>query len=219
MKAHCLRLRPLAALAVVALLSACGGGGSGDATTQAAAVGSGSTDKATISGQPTGSVAVGQAYDFKPTAAVTSGGTLTFSAANLPSWLTLNAQTGEISGTPAAGNVGAYSNIMLSVSDGTATASLTAFTITVTQIATGSATVSWTPPTANSDGSTLSNLNGYVLLYGQSSGNLDHSVSVSGSLTTYVVDNLSPGTWYFSLVTVNSQDIQSIPTNLASTTL
>ncbi len=216
-------LRPLAALAVVAVLSACGGGGAAD--TQLATGGSGSggssgsSDTATISGQPSSTISVGQAYDFKPTASSTSGAALTFSATGLPGWLKLNAKTGELTGTPAAGDVGASQSIAVSVSDGTATASLTAFSVTVTQIALGSTTVSWTPPTANSDGTTLSNLNGYVLLYGQSAGSLDHSVNVSNGLTTYMVDNLSPGTWYFALVAVNSQGVQSIPTNLASSTL
>src|SRR6202023_1907333 len=53
---------------------------------------------------------------------------------------------------------GTYSNIVISVSDGTASASLTAFSIAVNQISNGSATVNWTPPTSNSDGSTLLSL-------------------------------------------------------------
>jgi len=56
---------------------------------------------------------------------------LTFSIQNQPSWANFNSGTGELSGTPASVNIGNYPDILISVSDGTQTASLAAFTITV----------------------------------------------------------------------------------------
>ena len=72
-----------------------------------------------ISGTPSTSVNVGSAYSFKPTVTNPSGGTLTFSIQNKPTWLTFNTASGQLSGTPGAANVGTYSNIVISVSDGT----------------------------------------------------------------------------------------------------
>ncbi len=90
----------------------------------------------------------------------------------------------------------------------------------MTQIATGSATLTWAAPTANSDGSTLSDLSGFKVIYGRSAGTLDQTVSLTNpTLSTYVLSNLSPGTWYFALVAVNSKGVESTPTNVISTTI
>ncbi|MCP5327356.1 MAG: Ig-like domain-containing protein [Sinobacteraceae bacterium] len=86
----------------------------------------------TIGGQPPSSAVVGSPYSFQIVAADADGDRLTYSATALPEWLTLNTSTGRVSGTPGAGNVGTFSGIVLSVSDGKAAASLPAFTLTVT---------------------------------------------------------------------------------------
>src|SRR5712671_6452792 len=86
----------------------------------------------TISGSPATGVVGGQSYSFTPTTTDPSGGTLTFSVTNQPSWAAFSTATGQLSGTPASTNVGAYSNILISVSDGTSSAALPAFGITVT---------------------------------------------------------------------------------------
>ena len=85
----------------------------------------------TITGSPAGAVAVGQAYSFTPSASDPDGQALTFSITNKPSWATFSASTGRLSGTPAAANVGSTSNIVISVTDGAASASLPAFAISV----------------------------------------------------------------------------------------
>jgi hypothetical protein len=114
-----------------------------------------------ISGTPPTSVTVGAPYAFQPTASDPDGNALTFSIANLPPWATFDTATGRLQGTPAASHVGSYANIAIAVSDGTATASLPAFSIAVLAVASGSATLTWTPPTTNSDGSPLTNLAAY----------------------------------------------------------
>lgn len=85
----------------------------------------------TISGTPTTSIKVAEAYQFVPTAADADGDTLTFSADNLPDWLSINTQTGVVSGTSGSADAGTYENIVISVSDGTLSASLAAFNIEV----------------------------------------------------------------------------------------
>jgi hypothetical protein len=177
----------------------------------------GTNSAPTISGNPTTSLNAGMAYSFQPTAADADDDTLTFSVVNAPSWASFNPQTGRLSGTPGAGNVGTTSNIRISVSDGTVSTQLAAFSITVSQISNGSVTLDWTPPTSNADGSTLANLSGYRILYGTSPGALNQTVDISNpSVTSYVVQNLSAATWYFSLRSVNSQGVESVSTNPVS---
>ncbi|MBV1907825.1 MAG: tandem-95 repeat protein, partial [Kangiellaceae bacterium] len=90
-------------------------------------------DSPTISGTPTGSVAQDTLYTFTPTATDVDGDPLSFTASNLPSWLALDTDNGNISGTPTNAEVGTYANIQLSVnSAGGLNDSLTAFSITVT---------------------------------------------------------------------------------------
>lgn len=88
-------------------------------------------DAPTISGTPATSVRVTQSYQFTPTAADVENETLQFSISNKPTWAFFDTQTGELSGTPAVTDTGTTSNIVISVSDGTDTADLSAFGITV----------------------------------------------------------------------------------------
>jgi hypothetical protein len=171
----------------------------------------------TISGTPTTSINAGTAYSFQPTAADADGDTLTFSVANAPSWATFNATTGRLSGAPTASQVGTYSNVTISVSDGTASRSLPAFSIAVNQVSLGTATVSWTPPTLNTDGSALTDLSGYRIYFGTSANALNQTVQLNGTgLTTYVFDNLAPATYYFTVAAYNSTNAESDRSNVVS---
>jgi hypothetical protein len=68
----------------------------------------------------------------------------------------------------------------------------------------------WTPPTQNSDGSVLTNLAGYTLHYGTKPSSLTQTVKVANpGLTSYVVDNLSAGTWYFAVSSYNAAGTES----------
>ena len=69
-------------------------------------------------------------------------------------------------GSPGAGDGGITSGIVITVSDGSLSASLPAFALTVQAIALGSATLSWTAPTQNTDGSPPTNLAGYRIYWG-----------------------------------------------------
>ena len=173
-----------------------------------------------ISGTPPASGTVGQAYSFTPTASDPDGQALTFSIANRPSWASFNTSTGRLSGTPTAANAGSYSAIVISVSDGTASASLPSFTLTVQQVQTGSATISWTPPTTNADGSPLTNLRGYKIYYGTNSSNLTQVLDLPNpGISSGVVENLAPGTWYFAVTSYNSSNVESGRSNVTSKTI
>jgi hypothetical protein len=180
--------------------------------------GSGGNSPPVISGTPPTSVRTGAAYSFTPTASDPNGNALTFSIQNRPSWATFNTSTGRLSGTPTSAHVGTYSNIVIRVSDGQATASLPAFAITVSDAPTnGSATLSWTAPTRNTDGSSLTDLAGYRIYYGTSSSSMTKMIQVSNpGTTTYVVNNLAPATYYFSVRAYNSKGAESNPSNTAS---
>jgi len=175
----------------------------------------------TISGTPSTSVTAGSAYSFTPTTTNASGGTLTFSISNMPSWASFSSSTGQLSGTPTSANVGTYANITISVSNGTASASLALFTITVQAGTTGSATLSWTAPTTRTDGSPLTNLAGYNIYYGTTQGTYPNTIAVTNpSLTTYVVTNLQAGvTYYFVIAAYDATGLESAYTNVGSTTI
>jgi hypothetical protein len=183
--------------------------------------GGGSTNsKPTISGSPATSVNGGDSYSFTPTAHDADNDKLTFSVQNRPSWSSFNASNGTLSGTPTSANVGTYPNIVISVSDGHTSASLTPFSIAVNQTSNGSAHLAWTPPTQNTDGSALTNLSGYVINYGTSQTNLSKSIQIPNpGIASYVVTNLSAGTWYFDVVAYNSSGAQSPASTLGSKTV
>jgi hypothetical protein len=206
-------------------LSGCGGDDGEEAVASAAppspappGPGPGPANQApTISGTPTTMVMQGNAYSFTPSASDPDGNTLTFTVANLPGWATFNSTTGRVSGTPSAAEVGTYGNVTINVSDGSANASLAAFSIQVVATATGSATLTWNPPTQNTDGSPLTNLAGYKIHWGTSQGSYTNSATINNpGLSSYVVDQLTPATWYFAVTALNAVGGESEYSNTAS---
>jgi hypothetical protein len=169
-----------------------------------------------ITGTPSTSVSVGSAYSFRPSATGPAGRTLTFSIQNQPSWAQFDTTTGALTGTPAAGNAGSYSDIIISVSDGTASAALAAFNITVNATATGTASLSWPAVTENTNGTALTNLAGYKIYYGTSANNLTGVVTVAANVTSYQITKLATGTWYFAMVAYTSSGAESSMSNVGS---
>jgi hypothetical protein len=171
----------------------------------------------TISGTSPTAVNAGTAYSFTPTASDADGDTLAFSIQNKPSWATFFTATGKLSGTPAAGEVGTYANIGISVSDGKATTALAGFSVAVNAISNGRVTLSWMPPTENTDGSPLTDLSGYKIYYGTSAGALTNSITVAtAGISSYIVEDLSPATWYFAITAVTASGEESTFSNVAS---
>ena len=174
----------------------------------------------TIGGNPPTSISVGSAYSFTPTTTDPSGGTLKFSIQNPPSWASFNTTTGALTGTPTTASIGTYSGIVISVSDGTDSASLPAFTITVNQLSNGSATLTWTPVTDSTSGAPLTGLAGYKVFYGTSQSAMNTTVTLANpSLTTYLVGNLSSGTWFFAVAAYTTSGTQGVMSNVGSKTI
>jgi hypothetical protein len=176
----------------------------------------------TITGTPAASVIAGQAYSFQPTASDPENQRLTFSIVGLPAWADFSTTTGRLSGTPTSADVRTYSGIVIRVTDGATTVPLPTFSITVTAAGTttGSATLRWTPPTLNEDGTPIENLAGYRVYYGTSTGNLNQVVTIaSPSVTSAVIQNLAPATWYFALKAYNAANVESSFSNIASKTI
>ena len=171
----------------------------------------------TITGSPPPTIVAGEFYEFVPEAADADGDTLAFSIARKPGWANFNKSTGRLSGTPQDADVGNFTNIEITVSDGQASRTLAAFNITVDAIALGAATLSWNPPTQNVDGSSLTDLSGYRIYYGRDPNILGRTVAITNpGLTRYVVENLQPGVWHFVMTSVNSQGVESRRTDPVS---
>lgn len=163
-----------------------------------------------ISGQP-GAIAVqGEFYEFMPQAADADGDALEFSIVRKPGWAKFDRSTGRLWGTPTAADVGNFTNIRISVSDGKDSAALGVFDLTVDPLAAGAATLSWNPPTDNTDGSALTDLTGYRIYYGRSKQQLNRSVVIDNpGLTRYVIENLAPARWHFAMTSVNAAGRES----------
>lgn len=91
-------------------------------------------DAPTITGTPVTTVAQGAAYSFTPTGQDVDSTQLIYSVANNPQWLSINKNTGTLTGTPGNADVGENSAIVITVSDGELSASLAAFNLTVTNV-------------------------------------------------------------------------------------
>lgn len=204
---------------VLGSLTGCGGN-AGASTSQAVSTSQGATpinrsptpsSQPTIAGIPVATAVAGQPYSFQPKVANTSG-TIRFSIAHLPVWAKFNTSTGQLSGTPDTSNVGSYPGIAINAVNGTNVVALPAFTITVAAATSKSNTVtlSWQAPTENSDGSTLVDLTGYKLHYGSASKSYSDTIQVAnGGLTTFVVQNLPSGTYFFAVTAYNASGKES----------
>jgi opacity protein-like surface antigen len=113
----------------------------------------------------------------------------------------------------------------------TASATSTSSTGSAADGATGSAppststqsvTLSWSPPTQNSDGSSLTNLAGYTLHYGTTSEDYTGSIEItSPTETSYTVSdsNFPAGTYYFAISAYNSEQVSSPTSSEVEVTL
>ena len=216
-----LQSKHLLVVLVVTLLGACSWDKGSDKTATSQPTGTAAPTPAptvnkapTISGTPPTLVQALVAYSFTPTASDPDGDALTFTIANKPAWATLNAQTGALTGTPTAAQVGSFLNVTIGVTDGKATANLPSFTVAVTAgpvVANDkTATLSWAAPTQRIDGTPLVNLSGYKVFVGQATRNYSRSIDVAGAPNTrYTVTGLSTGIWYFSISAYDAAGIES----------
>jgi hypothetical protein len=195
-------------------------------------------------GAPPTSIEVDRYYGFQTWATDTDGRAVTYSIKNKPSWATFDTTYGHLYGVPPTSAAGTYANIVISASDGISQASLGAFSIVVEGTggssggttgggsgstgggtttppsgATGTATVTWHPPTANTNGTAISNLAGYTVYYGTSQSSYSSVKVANPGLTSYTIDNLSPGTYYFTVAAYNTAGMTSTNGPIASKTV
>jgi hypothetical protein len=84
----------------------------------------------------------------------------------------------------------------------------------------GNVSLSWQAPTENTDGSALQNLGGYIIHYGTVSKQYTSQITITNpGLTSYVVESLPAGTYYFSMTATTSAGVQSSPSSEAHTTI
>jgi hypothetical protein len=182
--------------------------------------GTGQNQVPLISGNPPSAITAGAPYTFQPSASDPDGDALSFQISNLPSWAMFNPDSGAVNGTPTSADVGMTSDIVISVSDGLTSTALAAFSIAVTQISTGSATISWLPPTENTDGSALTDLAGFRIYYGTSPSSLTQTTTIANpGLSSYMVENLAAATWYFTVRAFATDGSESTSSNIASKTI
>jgi hypothetical protein len=162
-----------------------------------------------IGGAPVTSATAGQPYSFRPTATDADGDPLTFTISGRPTWATFDASAGTLHGTPNSS--GTFANIVIGVSDGQASVSLPAFAITVAASPTTSATVRWTAPITNTDGTPITGLSGYRVFAGTTPGQYSQDLSIPGpAVTSVILDGLASGNvWYFVVTAVNSAGLES----------
>ena len=164
-----------------------------------------------ISGSPDTFVFRDQAFNFTPTASDPDQDTLRFSIMNQPIWANFDSTTGNLAGTPDSSNIGTTFSITISVSDGTAEASLAPFDLEVGQVPLGSATVSWSKPTTDSDGTTLTDLAGFRVHYGTSSQNYLLTAEINDETAeSLLIPNLEAGTYFFAVTAFDHNDNESL---------
>jgi len=195
-------------------LAACGGGSSGSTDPPVAV-----NRAPIINGTPATTTQTGQSYSFTPTASDPDGQSLTFSISGKPAWASFTETTGRLSGTPTADHVGSHVGIVISVTDGTASASLPSFAINVVRAPSVAAELNWTVPTRNEDGTALTDLAGYRVRYGSSPDALNVVLDVADARSTSLaIEGLATGIWYFSIASYTSAGIESQQTGTVNVT-
>lgn len=78
------------------------------------------------------------------------------------------------------------------------------------------ACLSWVPPTENTDGSPLTDLDGFKIYLGPQEGLYEMSVTIEDEArTSYLFDGLPTGDWYFVTTALNEQGVESVFSNVA----
>jgi hypothetical protein len=99
----------------------------------------------------------------------------------------------------------------------TATTSTTAATVTSID---GAAKLTWVAPTEDTNGAPVSGLAGYYIYYGTDKSDLSQVIPITGAdTTTYVVNGLGAGTYYFAVSAYNTMGMDSTQSDIASVTI
>lgn len=206
-------------LATCCLVAGCGLGDGSEGSSAASAAAPANKPPASarlsISGSPITITAPGNAYTFTPEAH-SSSNTIIFEIENKPAWATFNSVSGRLSGTATDMDIGVYTDIVISATDGAARVALAPFSIDVLVEGTESVLLSWTPPTTRANGDPLTDLAGYRFYYGREQDNLTYRIDVNNpGLSMYEIGNLSPGNWYFVAAVYDQAGVESPLSNQA----
>jgi hypothetical protein len=132
-------------------------------------------------------------------------------ASSTVNWATSSTATWQ------AGNISlelGSNTIVISAIDVDGKVSTDTLTVNRETTGSGSATLSWIPPTQRTDSTPLTDLAGYRIYYGRMSKTYDYQIDVDNpGVVTYVVENLVSGDWYFALSAYDSQGLESDRSN------
>jgi Fibronectin type III domain len=211
-RCHSLRRYLMVVLAMV-WISGCHDDTTAPSNTPAAPAAAGQS--LSIKGVPQTSALAGRMYSFTPT--VSSSNLVTFSIVGQPAWARFNTATGLLSGIPGVKDEGTTGKIIISAANDSGSTSMAPFAIAVKA---GSASLSWTPPTQNTDGSPVAGLAGYYVSYGTSPDELTRTITVAGGASaTCIITGLAVGTYYFTVVAYTKAGTKSGESNVASQTI
>jgi hypothetical protein len=80
--------------------------------------------------------------------------------------------------------------------------------------------LSWQPPVEREDGTPLTELAGFRVEFGMNPEALDSEVTLDNpGLTSYLVEGLTEGTWYFVVRALDTEGRISAPSGMASKTI
>jgi hypothetical protein len=150
-----------------------------------------------------------------------SSSTLTWTSSNATACTASGGWSGAqaISGSKSTGALSATTVYTLSCTGAGGTTNQSA-TVTVTASNNGTATLTWVPPTQNTDGTPVTTLIGYHIYYGTSAGSMTQSIVISSASTTsYEITGLASGTWYFAVAADAADGTESAPSNVGSKTI
>lgn len=184
--------------------------------------------KLIIAGSPANTAVAGQFYEFiSSMRAAPAGQKLSYSIVNKPPWASFLGTLGALVGTPTSADAGTYANIVITVSDGTTELSLAPFTLMVLAApspapnptaALTKITLSWLPSLRNTDGSPLTDLQGYRFYFGTDPTVL-HWVEDLPAGQTALVFRVPAGNCCFALTSFNAENIESDKSGVACATI
>src|ERR1700722_15358699 len=86
--------------------------------------------------------------------------------------------------------------------------------------AAGAVTLSWVPPTDNTNGTPLTDLAGYRIHYGTNKDSLNQVINLASTSTTeYEVSGLAPGTYYFAISAYTTEGTESAESDVGYKTI
>jgi hypothetical protein len=89
-----------------------------------------------------------------------------------------------------------------------------------TSPSTGTVTLTWVPPTDNTNGTPVTDLAGYHIHYGTSQDNMTQVIDLAGSSTTeFEVSGLAPGTYYFAISAYTALGTESAESDVGYKTI